>query len=103
MVGCDGQGTRAVLNNEFVEITLTLSQTADANVTMSALRTLDKSVSGGAGVVPWLLKDLEGATIATGPSAWISTPPEIDIKKGVSERVWVITGLMSFETVFGGN
>ncbi len=103
MVGCDGEATRVSVNNDYVEITLTLSQTSIANIPLSAQRTLDKQVPGGAGIVPWMLKDLQGATIAAGPKAWISTPPEIEIAKGVKERVWVFTAQMADGTIFGGN
>lgn len=103
LVGCDGEGTRVPTNNNYCKITLTLSQTSIANIALSAQRTLDLSIPGGAGIVPWQLKDIFGSTLANGPRAWISKPPAIEIGKGVKERVWEITAELDVNAIFGGN
>ncbi|NIM20432.1 MAG: DUF3277 family protein, partial [Candidatus Latescibacteria bacterium] len=74
-VGTDGDGTRAKSNDRSGTITFNLMMSSATNDALSALHNLDLNSPGGDGVVPFLMKDLEGRTLVTAERAWIRRFP----------------------------
>ncbi len=88
VVGADGQVSRAKNANTSGSVTITLKQTSASNDVLSALAAADEV--GNAGLVPILIKDLLGATLASSPDAWIKKLPDMDLAKEVSDREWAL-------------
>lgn len=98
--GADGQVSRANKCVDDVEVTVTLKQTSDTNLRLSALFTADK-LSGG-GVLPFALTDGSGSTTVFADSAFIMKPADIAYGNSVKDSTWVIrTGPAT--VVIGGN
>ena len=89
-IGADGEGTRSRTNNDSAKITLTLTQASASNDALSALHELDKAFPGGAGVVPFFLRDLLGTASFFAQSAWISKRPKAEFGIDAGTREWVI-------------
>lgn len=89
-VGTDGQVTRSKTNDARAIITLTLMQSSDHNIALSALNNADKAVPNGAGVVPMLIRDRAGTTVFTAQNAWIiQGPPSVTFDQTATPREWV--------------
>lgn len=88
--GVDGEGTRSETKNRKTRVTLTLMQTSAANDLLSAVHELDKKTSGGAGVVPLIVRDRSGTQVFTSAEAWIVKPPDQKYAKEAGTRVWLI-------------
>jgi hypothetical protein len=88
VVGADGLPCRVRNRNASGRCTLTLMQTSPSNLILSALATLDEQT--GAGVVPFMLKDLGGAELMSAPEAWLTKPADKDYGEDLGTREWVI-------------
>jgi hypothetical protein len=86
--GADGQVTRVASANLSGSMTITLDQASDSNDYLSTLAIADRAT--GAGVVPVLLRDAGGTTIATGAEAWVRKQAGAAFSKGSEDRKWVI-------------
>jgi hypothetical protein len=75
-------------------VTITCSQTSQANTILSALRETDVAASragqGGIGVVPGIVTDLNGATLLVSPRARILAPPSVEFSNKAKDRDWKI-------------
>lgn len=87
-VGADGLGARARNNNKSGTITITLMQTSQSNEILSGLAIDDELTASG--VLPVLVKDKNGQTLAMGASGWIKKIPDVEFSKDIATREWVI-------------
>jgi len=101
LAGTDGEVTRSKTNDRRVTITLTLMQTSEGNSKLSALNLLDRRMSGGAGVVPFLVKDRSGTALHAG-SCWVAKPPATVYGREATAREWKLRGILD-ERFDGGS
>lgn len=90
IVGTDGSVTRSKTKNKVAKITIMLMQSSYLNDQLSALMILDNAAANGAGVAPFLLKDVNGTTLAAGAHAWIQAPPSLEYDRSAKTREWPI-------------
>jgi hypothetical protein len=90
VVGTDGSVTRSKTKNKVAKITIYLMQSSYLNDQLSALLITDFSAANGAGIVPFMLKDQNGTTLAAGAHAWIEAPPDQEYDRGAKSREWPI-------------
>lgn len=88
IVGVDGSVTRSKTKNKVAKITLSLMQSSYINDQLSALLILDLAAPNGAGVAPFLLKDVNGTTLCAGAHCWIEKPPDQEFKRAAGPREW---------------
>lgn len=88
--GTDGEVTRSMSNDNRATITIRLMQTSPTNALLSILRTLDKSTPNGAGVGPFLAREIGGTTQLMAEKAWIAKSPPSSWDKTAKEREWKI-------------
>jgi hypothetical protein len=86
--GLDGVVSRVRSRDKSGEITITLAQTSPSNDVMSAFALADEL--NDAGVVPVLVKDGNGRSVALSGYAWIRKLPDQDYGKEISNREWVM-------------
>lgn len=89
-VGTDGEGTRSRTNNESATVTFTTMQSSDTNDLLSALHQVDKNTPGGDGIVPLLIKDLQGSSLYAAETAWIKKAPTSEFGREAGPREWTI-------------
>jgi hypothetical protein len=90
LVGTDGQVVRSKSNDRRATATVLLSQTSEGNQALSALSNLDRSTPNGAGIVPFLVRDRQGASIYTSEECWIMKPPDVSFDREATVREWTI-------------
>lgn len=88
VVGVDGSVTRSKTKNKVAKITIMLMQSSYLNDQLSALYVLDLNAANGAGIAPFLLKDINGTTLCAAAHCWIEKPPDQEFKRGASAREW---------------
>lgn len=92
--GVDGGAIRCYTASKTADIKLTLLQSSPYNDYLSSLYNADVISSdltqGGAGVVPFLLNDLNGTTLVKAGAAFICKPPEVRRTKESSDVVWML-------------
>ena len=86
--GADGEVTRARSRDKRGTVEFTLSQASPSNDLLSALATMDEQL--GTGIVPFLLKDVNGTTLCAGGEAWVKKPADVEYGKEVGTRAWTI-------------
>jgi hypothetical protein len=102
VVGVDGEVARGRNSDTTLIIKLMLLQTSASNLYLSALHTTDRAAPNGAGVVPLLMQDISGNSIATAPQAWVVKAPAQSYDRTPKALEWLIhTGLATL--VAGGN
>ncbi len=99
-VGADGQVSRAKNANRSGSITITLKQTSPSNQILHGFAKLDEM--GNAGLVPVLVKDLLGTTLASSAGAWIKKVSDVEMGKEISDREWILD-CETIELEVGGN
>lgn len=99
-VGVDGEGTRAKSNNKSGKFEITLMQSSSSNDVLSSYASADELSSSG--VVPVLLRDNNGTTLATSLTGWVQKLPDTELQKEVTTRTWVIES-DQVELFIGGN
>lgn len=90
VVGTDGEVTRSKTKDNRATATVLLMQTAEANLLLSAMHNADKLASGGAGVGPFLVEDLNGATLHESPQCWVMKSPDSTYDREATAREWPI-------------
>ncbi len=100
VTGADGSTSRAKTANRSGSITLTLQQTSPSNDYLTGLMVADEQ--GSNGVVPMLVKDESGNTVAATGAAWVQQAPSQEYSKEVSEREWVMD-CARIDMFVGGN
>jgi hypothetical protein len=86
-MGTDGDGTRSRSNDESAQVTLMLKGSSKSNDVLSGFRLADKLT--GAGVLPLLIKDLQGITVFSG-LCWIQKAPDTEIGRENHDFEWVL-------------
>lgn len=86
-IGVDGEVSRSKNCNKAGTVTITLAQTSPSNDLLSELALNDEAANSG--VVPILIRDLNGTTLATAPDAWVRKLPSAEFGKEIGEREWV--------------
>ncbi len=102
VVGTDGEVTRSKTNDARATIKVKLMQTSSGNAAFSALNNIDKTLPGGAGVGPMLVKDRQGTSLYTASKTWIAKPPDVSFDRAATAREWTLecANLVRFD---GGN
>jgi hypothetical protein len=100
--GTDGSAARSKTNDRETEIKVNLLQTNSANAALSALLFADVSTPNGTGIGSFVVKDLQGTTLVSVPTAWITQPADITLDRGAKGRSWLVTGLWDVALI-GGN
>ena len=100
VTGADGRTSRAKTNNRAGNITITLQQTSDSNDVLSGFMIADEAT--GDGVVPVLVKDNSGRTLAATSAAWVQQSPGQEYSKDVENREWVMD-CAGIDMFVGGN
>lgn len=88
IVGVDGSVTRSKTKNKVAKLTVSLMQSSYLNDQLSALMILDLAAPNGAGIAPFLCKDINGTTLCAGAHCWIEKPPDQEFKRVASAREW---------------
>jgi hypothetical protein len=88
--GADGEVARSMDPDTRAKVTITLLSTSQSNDYLSALYILDKQ--SGAGMFPFLIKDLLGKTVVSSQYSWITQFPKMTngMKVEDGHREWVI-------------
>lgn len=89
-VGSDGEAVRSKSNNQSGRITAQLLQSSPANDLLSALHATDENSPSGDGIVPVIVKDLNGTSLYTAQHAWIVKGPSAEYGREATAREWVI-------------
>lgn len=91
VAGTDGEVAVSRTNDRRGTITVMLLQTADANQGLSVLSNLARSAPGMAGaIVPTLVRDQNGAFVATAENSWVLRPPDASFDRTATTREWPI-------------
>lgn len=98
--GTDGVVSRAKSCDTSGEITITLAQTSPSNDVLSGIAAVDELT--GDGVVPVLIEDKSGRTVALSAYAWVKKPAPADFGKEISNREWVLD-CADLDVFIGGN
>ncbi len=99
VVGADGEPTRVRSRNKSGSIEITLKRGSPANDYLSALAISDEE--GGIGIVPTMVKDLNGLSLHVAPESWVKKPAEAEYAKDMTNCAWTIeTGKLT--TFVGG-
>ena len=75
VAGGDGEIIRSKNFNRSGTLKCKVMQSAGVNDKLWALHKLDMNTPNGAGIGVLVIKDLQGTTLLTAASAWISAPP----------------------------
>jgi hypothetical protein len=102
VVGVDGDVTRSKTNDHRATITVTLMQSSNDNLLLSAIANIDRRAGNGAGVGPALIKDNQGTTIFAGEKSWVAKQPDAAFGKKAGPRAWKIR-VADLVRVDGGN
>jgi hypothetical protein len=92
----DGEVARSKTRNKTATITITLMNTSKHNDQLSAVALLDELGHNGAGVGPFLMKDLSGTSLMAG-TCWVEQRPDVDIGREAYEVEWKLGAVISFE------
>lgn len=101
VVGVDGDGTFYKDNKEIAEITIHLMQSSQSNDVLSAAYQADRLASGGAGVVPFLLRDKNGTSLFATDTARITKRPPMEYKEKPGPREWKLKAI-GYKLFVGG-
>lgn len=86
--GASGETARAKSNDRSGIFTFTLLQTSLSNDFLSALAITDETSNNG--VVPVVIKENGGTTVASAVEAWIRRPSAVEFSKTVGARQWIL-------------
>lgn len=91
VAGTDGEVAVSRTNDRRATITVMLLQTADANEGLSVLSNLTRFAAGMAGaIVPTLVRDQNGAFVATAENSWVQRPPDAGFDRTATTREWPV-------------
>ena len=86
--GTDGDVSRSKSNDKTGTITVTHQQTSPSNDVLSGFAQLDEESNDG--VVPVLIKDLNGTSLYFSEHAWVKKPAAAGHAKEISPREWLL-------------
>lgn len=87
-VGADGEVTWSKSADRSGKIELTLMASSSSNAALTAMHAADRLSPIGVSVLPILIKDNYGYSLATGARARITKMPKAEYGKEVGTRVW---------------
>lgn len=87
VTGADGETARSKSNNRAGSIALTLMQTSISNDVLESFAARDELA--GAGIVPILVKDLNGGSVFFSATGWVRKRPGAEYSKEIGNRQWV--------------
>lgn len=87
-MGVDGEGTRSKSNDKSGQIEIQLMQSSQSNVYLSNLALADEL--NNAGLVPAMVKDNGGSSLAVAEQAYIKKTPDGENAREAGPRTWVI-------------
>lgn len=87
-VGAQGDVVRNKSANHTGEVDITLLETSASNGVLSTLMLAD--AESDTGIVPLLIKDLNGTALAVAAEAWVVKPPDLEFAKEQKDRAWKI-------------
>lgn len=99
--GADGSIDRVNRNAYSYTITITLKQTAPANVVLAGMKYADQQTNAGAGGLS--ISDLNGTSVFNAPVAWISQEPTVEYGDSMSGREWQFETGIAVNTPGGNN
>lgn len=103
-ISVDGEVSRYATHERRIDGEVTLKRSSSHNQQLAALHAADRESSGGAGVGVFLLKDNNGATIYAGDKCWITSLPDYEMGKGISDVTWKFTAVINpIGAIPGGN
>lgn len=86
--GASGETARAKSNDRSGIFTFTPMQTSPTNDFLSALAIADET--NNSGVIPVMLIENGGTTVASAAEAWVRRPSPIEYSKTVGARSWIL-------------
>lgn len=89
VVGLDGEVARGKTNDKTSQWRFSLLQTSVSNRVFSNNLAADDAAPSGI-VLPFFLKNVNGDTLITSPSAWVVGPPELSLAAEVGVNEWTI-------------
>jgi hypothetical protein len=99
VVGADGEPTRVRSRNKAGAIEITVKRGSPTNDYLSALAITDEET--GVGIVPTMVKDLNGTSLHVAPQSWVKKPADAEYGKDLTSCTWSIeTGKLT--TFVGG-
>jgi hypothetical protein len=101
-VGADGEVARSRSNDRRHEIEITLLQTSDGNILLSALHQLDLNAPNGSGIAAILIQDMSGTSLHTAAECWITEGPEVQYGPEIEMRTWKLEAA-NMVSLVGGN
>lgn len=84
--GTDGGVDRINKNINDLLLTLTIKQTSPTNTALTEIARQDRIAN--LGVLPFLVKELNGTTLISAPQAWIKKQADVSYGSGIEGREW---------------
>ena len=100
VVGADGFTSRSKSNDRSGTVTITLKQTSPSNDVLAGIQLLDEVSNQG--VVPVMVKDINGNTLVFSESGWIRKAPTIEEGRDLTDREWAFD-CADLDMFAGGN
>ncbi len=88
--GVDGTLTRSKKVVRKGTITVHLMSTSNSNDVLTGFHAVDLAAPGGAGVVPFVIRDRNGATLMTFPKSWVMAFPKVTMADKAQDQAWKI-------------
>jgi hypothetical protein len=88
--GIGGGATRSQMKHPAKKVTVKVRQCGSVNSDLSAVLNLDRTVPGGAGIVPFAIKDRNGNFVLADLEAFIEGDPNWKAAAEESDVEWVI-------------
>lgn len=103
--GSDGSVTRYATNSTKIYMDFTCMRSSKENTRLSLIHNADRITPGGAGVLPFFVKDPNGTSLLSVAKTWISKMPDASLGKAVGGSVtWPFVGqLKAGSHIIGSN
>jgi hypothetical protein len=88
--GLDGSGTRSKTLNTYTVVEVSIMQSSDVNILLSAILNADLESDGGSGIMPFAVVDTNGTSKFICAESWIVGPPEKAYGREAELNVWKI-------------
>lgn len=105
-VGADGTVTRSKVGpkgNRLFMVKIKLMQSSPINALLAALNLTDCEASGGAGIVPLAIADLQGLSLFSTAESWIEGKPTQLYNQEAGDVEWTIVAVDPLTSFVGGN
>jgi hypothetical protein len=89
--GAGGEVVRTRSRDKRGKIEITLLPSSSSNDFLSALLATDEQIAGGVGAIgASMLKELNGTTLASAETTWVTQPADLEFAVDPSNRAWVL-------------